>query len=70
MLHGTIINVYLQTMTQRDKVKDKFYDDLDRQVYNFNARVDIDQTCEGVIDSENVGKCNSNGLLLIGNVLI
>ena len=65
-------------MTNPDEVKDKFYDDLDNIISatprtdklillgDFNARVGTDhQTWEGVIGSEGVGKCNSNGLLLL-----
>ena len=65
-------------MTNPDKVKDKFYDDLDNIISatsrtykliplgDFYARVGTDhQTWEGVIGSEGVGKCNSNGLLLL-----
>ena len=65
-------------MTNPDEVKDKFYDDLDSAISaapwtdklillgDFNARVGTDhQTWEGVIGSEGVGKCNSNGLLLL-----
>ena len=65
-------------MTNPDEVKDKFYDDLDSVISaapqtdklillgDFSARVGTDhQTWEGVIGSEGVGKCNSNGLLLL-----
>ena len=65
-------------MTNPDEVKDKFYDDLDSVISaaprtdklilhgDFNARVGTDhQTWEGVIGSEGVGKCNSNGFLLL-----
>ena len=65
-------------MTNPDEVKDKFYDDLGSIISatpcpgklillgDFNARVGKDhQTWEGVMDSEAVGKCNSNGLLLL-----
>ena len=61
-----------------DEIKDKFYDYLDSVISaaprtdklillgDFNARVGTDhQTWEGVIGSEGVGKCNSNGLLLL-----
>ena len=64
-------------MTNQDKVKDKLYDDLDSVISailrtdklsllgDFNAKVGIDhQIWEGVIGSEGVGKCNSNGLLI------
>ena len=65
-------------MTNPDEFKDKFYDDLDSVISaasrtdklillgDFNARVDTDhQTWEGVIGTEGIGKCNSNGLLLL-----
>ena len=65
-------------MTNPDKVKDKFYNDLDNVNSatthtdkliirgDFNAIVGTDlQTWEEVIGPEGVGKCNSNGLLLL-----
>ena len=65
-------------MTNPGEVKDKFYDDLDSVISaaprtdkpillsDFNVRVDSDhQTWERVIRTEDVGKCNSNGLLLL-----
>ena len=76
--HATIVSAYAPTMTNPDEVKDKFYDDLDSVISaaprtdklillgDFNARVGTDhQTWEGGIGSEGVGKCNSNGLLLL-----
>ena len=76
--HATIASAYAPTMTNPDEVKDKFYDDLDNVISatprtdklillgDFNARVGTDhQTWEGVIGPEGVGKCNSNGLLLL-----
>ena len=76
--HATIVSAYAPTMTNPDEVKDKFYDDLDSVISaaprtdklillgDFNARVCTDhQTWEGVTGSEGVGKCNSNGLLLL-----
>ena len=76
--HATNVSAYAPTMTNPDEVKDKFYDDLDSVIsaapqtdnlillWDFNARVGTDyQTWEGVIGSEGVGKCNSNGLLLL-----
>ena len=74
--HATFVSAYAPTMTNPDEVKSKFYDDLDSVISaaprtdklillgDFNARVGTDhQTWEGVIGSEGVGKCNSNGLL-------
>ena len=77
--HAAIVSAYAPTMTNPDKVKDKVYhDDLDNIISatsrtdkliileDFNARVGTDhKTMEGVIGSEGVGKCNSNGLLLL-----
>ena len=74
--HATTVSAYAPTMTNPDEVKDKFYDDLDSDAAprtdklillgDFNARVGTDhQTWKGVIGSEGVGKCNSNGLLLL-----
>ena len=76
--HATIVSAYALTMSNPDEVKDKFYDDLDSVISaalrtdkpillgDFNARVGTDhQTWEEVIGSEGVGKCNSNGLLLL-----
>ena len=76
--HATIVSAYAPTRTNPDEVKDKFYDDLDSVISaaprtdkliflrDFNARVGTDhQTWEGLIGSEGVGKCNSNGLLLL-----
>ena len=76
--HATIVSAYASTMTNPDDVKDKFYDDLDSVISatprtdklillgDFNARVGTDhQTWEGLIVTEEVGKCNSNGLLLL-----
>ena len=72
--HATIVSAYAPTMTNPDEVKDKFYDVIsaapqtDKLILlrDFNARVGTDhQAWEGVIGSEGVGKCNSNGLLLL-----
>ena len=76
--HVVVISAYATTMTNPDEVKDKFYDELDSIIsvtpgtdklillYDFNAGVGTDhQTWEGVIGSEGVCKCNSNGLLLL-----
>ena len=76
--HATIVSAYAPKMTNPDEVKDKFYDHLDNIISatprtdklillgDFNAMVGTDhQTLEGVIDSEGVDKCNSNGLLLL-----
>ena len=65
-------------MTNPDEIKDKFCDDLDSVISatpqtdklillrGFNARVGTAiQTWEGVIGTEGIGKCNSNGLLLL-----
>ena len=76
--HRTTDSVYVPTLSNPDEVKDQFYDDLDLGISSipwtdklillgdFNARGGTDhQTWEGVIGTEEVGKCNSNGLLLL-----
>ena len=76
--HVIIISGYATTMTNPDELKDKFYDELDSIIFvtpgtdklillgDLNARFGTDhQTREGVIGSEGVCKCNSNGLLLL-----
>ena len=78
--HATIVSAFAP-MTNPEEVKDKFYNDLDDIISatphtdklillgDFNARVGTDhQTWEGVIGPEGVGKCNSNGLLLLKEV--
>ena len=76
--HATIISVYAPTMSNPDEVKDELYDDLD-SIFSATPRTDKliflcdcdasggsdHQTWERVISSEGVGKCNSNGLLLL-----
>ena len=74
--YATIISAYAPTMTNPDEVKDKFYNDLDDVISatshpdklillgDFNANVGTNQqTWEGAIDQEGVGKCNGNGLV-------
>ena len=80
--HATIVRAYASTMTNPDEVKDKFYNDLDDVISatprtdklillgDLNARVGTDhQTWEGVIGPEGVGKCNSNSLLFLMNMI-
>ena len=75
---ATIASAYATTMTNPDDVKDKFYNEIvgiisathntDKLILlgDFNTRVGTDnQTWEGVIGPEGVGKCNSNSLLLL-----
>ncbi|KAL8568047.1 hypothetical protein ACOMHN_000271 [Nucella lapillus] len=65
-------------MTNPDEIKDRFYEELDSLMASvpqsekliilgdFNARVGTDhQTWDRIIGKHGVGKCNSNGLLLL-----
>ena len=74
----TLISVYAPTMTNPDEVKDRFYEELESLITSvprqekliilgdFNARVGTDhQTWDGIIGKHGIGKCNSNGLLLL-----
>ncbi len=74
---ATIISAYASTMTNPDDAKE-FYEELDALIStvpqadklqllcDFNDRVGQDhQAWEGVIRAHRVGKCNSNGLLLL-----
>ena len=76
--HATIISACAPTMTNPEEIKDRFYEDLevliasvpkdDKLVFlgDYNARVGSEyQAWEGVIGRNGVGKCNSNGLLLL-----
>jgi len=75
---ATIVSAYAPTMTNPDEVKDKFYEDLNTLITSvassdkliilgdFNARVGCDsESWDGVIGKHGVGKCNSNGQLLL-----
>ncbi|XP_035699628.1 craniofacial development protein 2-like [Branchiostoma floridae] len=74
----TIISVYAPTMTNPQETKDKFYEELDHLISSIpiaekviilgdlNARVGTDhQTWNGILGHHGVGKCNSNGVLLL-----
>ena len=76
--YTTLISAYAPTMTNLDKVKEKFYEDLqaaiasvpkaDKLVFlsDFNARVGTDYILwTEVLGKNGVGKCNGNGALLL-----
>ncbi|KAL9957540.1 hypothetical protein ACROYT_G039181 [Oculina patagonica] len=74
----TLISAYAPTMTNPNEIKDRFYEELDSLIASvpkserlvilgdFNARVGTDhQAWHRTIGKHGVGKCNSNGLLLL-----
>ena len=75
---ATIISAYAPTMTNPDHIKYQFYEELNSLVKavpktekliilgDFNARVGVDhQSWENVLGKNGIGRCNSNGLLLL-----
>ena len=76
--HATLISAYAPKMTNPGRCRNNTVQIIVELVFDFihtdkfillddfNARVGTDnQTWEGVIGSEGIGKCNSNGLLLL-----
>ncbi|XP_078083694.1 uncharacterized protein LOC144503067 [Mustelus asterias] len=75
---ATLISTYAPTINNPGEMKDKFYEELDALLSavsstdklilpgDFNARVGCDSAIsQGVVGRHGVGKCNSNGLLLM-----
>ena len=76
--NATLISAYAPTMTNLDEIKDRFYEELDSLISSvpqseklivlgdFNASDGTDhQAWHNIIGKHGVGKCNSNGLLLL-----
>ncbi|XP_063594922.1 craniofacial development protein 2-like [Penaeus indicus] len=75
---ATLISAYAPTMTNPDEVKNRFYEEFDCLISSVpqsekllvlgdvNARVGTDhQAWNNIIGKHGIGKCNSNGLLLL-----
>ncbi|KAF7252753.1 Craniofacial development protein 2 [Varanus komodoensis] len=75
---AALISAYAPTMVNPDEVKEKFYEELDALLSSlkhtdrlillgdFNTRVGSDHSAwDGIIGKKGIGKCNSNGLLLL-----
>ena len=76
--YATIFSVYAPTMTNPEEAKTKFYEELTKAISevpssdklfilgDFNARVGQDYLAwPGVLGNQGIGKCNTNGLLLL-----
>ena len=76
--NAMLISAYAPTTTNPDEMKDIFYEELNSLISSvpqsekliilgdFNARVVTDhQAWQNVIGKHGIGKCNSNGLLLL-----
>ncbi len=76
--NATLVSAYAPMMTNPDEIKDRIYEELDSLISSvpqsekliilgdFNAHVGTDhQAWQNVIGKHGIGKCNSNGLLLL-----